>query len=236
MADYPPRIGTRGDDEIIWGADDTRIFGLEGNDKIYPEGSPAHNPGVELDGGPGDDQVTGKSGNDLLFGGSGNDRLTGGTGEDRLQGGEGSDVFVIREPGGFETIEDFEPGQDIIEVVDFENIHSFRDIASNMFAEGNDIAINVSLGDFIDDHPTKPPDVVLVKNTQVLTPADFTFTPQPTPEGDLYPPSVPEPSGDDPDDPEGDPSETDDDPDDSEDPEDVALLGVSDITADDVVF
>ena len=56
-----------------------------------------------IDGGAGDDQLTGGAGNDILIGGSGNDHLngrggndalSGGAGKDKLSGGHGLDVLI----------------------------------------------------------------------------------------------------------------------------------------------
>jgi Ca2+-binding RTX toxin-like protein len=50
-----------------------------------------------LDGGPGDDQLTGGLGVDRIFGRGGADRLVGGPGDDRMRGGRGTDSLVSRE-------------------------------------------------------------------------------------------------------------------------------------------
>ncbi len=49
---------------------------------------------VLIDGGEGNDQVSGSSGSDLLIGGEGDDSLTGGAGNDVLTGGAGADTFI----------------------------------------------------------------------------------------------------------------------------------------------
>jgi Ca2+-binding RTX toxin-like protein len=46
-----------------------------------------------LDGGDGNDTLTGRGGNDLLLGGAGDDTLSGGAGTDRLEGGDGNDTL-----------------------------------------------------------------------------------------------------------------------------------------------
>jgi hypothetical protein len=46
---------------------------------------------TNLDGGDGDDVLTGAGGADVINGGSGNDRLAGGAGDDRIDGGTGGD-------------------------------------------------------------------------------------------------------------------------------------------------
>lgn len=49
-----------------------------------------------LNGDQGGDSIFGGSGNDTLNGGNGNDTLTGGAGDDQLTGGNGDDTFVFR--------------------------------------------------------------------------------------------------------------------------------------------
>ena len=78
----------QGDDEIVGG---------DGNDKIFA--------------GLGNDTVHGGAGNDLLVGGAGGDTLHGETGNDRIQGGDDGDTLhgdggldVIRGGNGHDTI------------------------------------------------------------------------------------------------------------------------------------
>jgi Ca2+-binding RTX toxin-like protein len=49
---------------------------------------------VQIDGGAGNDTLTGGRVNDLLLGGEGNDRLTGGPGDDSILGGAGNDTVI----------------------------------------------------------------------------------------------------------------------------------------------
>ena len=78
-----------------------------------------------LQGGDGDDTLTGDGGDNTLFGGGGNDTLIGGAGFDRLDGGSGDDTltggagpdvfgFAIGEGYGFNTITDFAAEDSII--------------------------------------------------------------------------------------------------------------------------
>ncbi len=62
------------------------VYAGDGNDRVVLD------PGVvgTVDGGPGDDVLTGDG---TLYGGDGNDRLTGGPGDDTLTGGPGADVL-----------------------------------------------------------------------------------------------------------------------------------------------
>ena len=63
-----------------------------------------------LEGGAGNDRITGGDGADTLSGGAGNDTLTGGLGADTLAGGSGNDSFVLIEAGGHDVVQDFDIG------------------------------------------------------------------------------------------------------------------------------
>jgi len=78
-----------------------------------------------LNGGSGADWLSGGNGADTLFGGDGNDVLDGGGteqppgfGQDVMTGGAGKDIFVIG-PRGYQTIVDFTPGEDRLDVSRF---------------------------------------------------------------------------------------------------------------------
>lgn len=103
------------------------FFGFNGRDKLDGNGGADY-----LDGGKGKDEISGGKGKDKLFGGAGNDRIDGGKGKDVisgdggadiLKGGKGADTFLYRDlsdstPGakGRDTIRDFKPGQDVIDL------------------------------------------------------------------------------------------------------------------------
>ena len=70
---------------IVGGAgDDTITVAIPGNTRIK----------TVLDGGVGNDTITGSDGNDTIFGGPGNDTLNGGRGNDALRGGAGDDSLI----------------------------------------------------------------------------------------------------------------------------------------------
>lgn len=85
-------FGGRGDDTIRIDAPGLRIGatinGGPGNDTI--SGGPR---GDRLAGGPGDDTIDGGEGSDKIFGGGGDDYLRGGRGADRIVGGDGDDAI-----------------------------------------------------------------------------------------------------------------------------------------------
>ncbi|MEO0356152.1 MAG: M10 family metallopeptidase C-terminal domain-containing protein, partial [Cyanobacteria bacterium P01_A01_bin.3] len=87
-----------------------------------------------LGGGNGNDRLLGENGNDFMKGGQGNDRLLGGRGNDRLLGnggddlldgqsgrntlvgGAGRDRFKVSRSNGPDLIQDFQNGQDRIDL------------------------------------------------------------------------------------------------------------------------
>jgi phospholipase/lecithinase/hemolysin len=93
-------FGGQGADTLTGGKGDDLLLGGVGNDV--------------LQGGAGSDRLFGGAGNDSLSGGSGIDFLSGGRGDDLLNGGGGCDIFALRPRGGIDTIQDFEPGQDLL--------------------------------------------------------------------------------------------------------------------------
>ncbi|MEH1902576.1 MAG: hypothetical protein V7L04_14460 [Nostoc sp.] len=70
-----------------------------------------------LTGTQGDNQIYGYGGNDTLIGGSGDNYLVGGDGDDILTGGTGRNTFVLYySGGGIDTITNFSPAKDVIEI------------------------------------------------------------------------------------------------------------------------
>ena len=70
-----------------------------------------------LNGGAGNDTLNGGLGNDRLVGGNGIDRLTGGVGNDTLIGGSGNDIFQINSGIGRDLIIDYEDDGDKIKLL-----------------------------------------------------------------------------------------------------------------------
>nr|WP_275974099.1 Calx-beta domain-containing protein [Argonema galeatum] len=90
-------------DCICGGKGNDLLFGNEGTDKIW--------------GDEGDDTLVGGKDDDTLMGGAGNDLLFGDLGNDMLKGGTGTDRFFLQIAFGFDTIIDFEDGQDLLGLV-----------------------------------------------------------------------------------------------------------------------
>ncbi|MEB3353433.1 MAG: DUF1254 domain-containing protein [Cyanobacteriota bacterium] len=91
---------------------DNRVKGFKNSDDVIN----GQDGDDHLKGRGGDDILRGDSGRDWLTGGKGNDSLAGGEGMDWLKGGRGADVFLIAPHEGADTIADFSPGTDKIEL------------------------------------------------------------------------------------------------------------------------
>ncbi len=66
-----------------------------------------------------DDVLAGGGGSDTLSGGAGDDVLIDGGASDTLTGGAGADLFVLEADGQADTISDFEPGTDRLDLSSF---------------------------------------------------------------------------------------------------------------------
>lgn len=76
----------------------------------------ANAQGAVLAGTAGHDVLAGGAGADTLSGGAGDDVLADGAGADSLQGGAGADLFILARDGAPDTIRDFEPGLDRLDL------------------------------------------------------------------------------------------------------------------------
>ena len=89
-----------------------KAYYTDGNGNLE---SLASAPTAVVQGGAGNDSLTGTLGNDILDGGSGNDILDGGAGADRLIGGAGDDIYYVDNIGDVivENVSDNTPSQQI---------------------------------------------------------------------------------------------------------------------------
>lgn len=110
-------------DRIDAGAGDDTVFAAAGNDSIH--------------GGEGDDLIFNGAGADSVWGGEGDDTLWGGPGDDIFTGGDGSDIFAFGIQNGTDTVTDFTPGEDLLDIRSsgIDGIDGLRTIATDT-AEG----------------------------------------------------------------------------------------------------
>jgi Ca2+-binding RTX toxin-like protein len=105
-----------------------------------------------------DNLITGTAGNDVMQAGAGNDILIGGLGNDTLIGGPGADRFVYQNPNeGVDTIADFTPGEDVIEI----HASAFggglvagQSLSGDRFVAGNAPEATEAHGQFLYDNAT----------------------------------------------------------------------------------
>ncbi|WP_416171598.1 calcium-binding protein, partial [Brevirhabdus pacifica] len=82
-----------------------------------------------LSGTDADDLLAGRGGNDTLLGGAGDDWLIDGTGADVMTGGAGADTFVFVDDGRMDTVTDFTPGEDRLDLSDFALLYSMDQLS-----------------------------------------------------------------------------------------------------------
>ena len=126
--------GFQGDQTFAGGSGDDDLFGQDGDDTLQGRGGDDILGGGRgddvLEGGAGDDILSGGRNEDVLDGGKGDDTLIGGKGDDTLTGGRGSDTFVQNfSEQGADTITDFNPSQDTIELQGFGGIENISRIS-----------------------------------------------------------------------------------------------------------
>ena len=98
--DYVHQSGSTGGDTILGHAGANVLLADAGNDSV--------------DGAAGDDFLSGGSGSDTISGGDGNDWIEGDLGDDILTGGSGGDTFVFGSSSGNDTLNDFDPSEDLL--------------------------------------------------------------------------------------------------------------------------
>ena len=105
------------------------------------------NSGTTFHSGNGDVVLDGGAGNDTLIGGSGTQTFIGGPG-DTITGGSGADLFVFGVKFGANTISDFDPKNDHIQLAksEFANFNAVLADASHV---GGNTVITLDLADTI---------------------------------------------------------------------------------------
>ncbi len=112
------------------GTSESLVVNANGGDDVFTaNGNLAALIKLTVDGGAGNDQITGSNGDDLLLGGDGNDVIDGQQGTDVALMGAGNDVFRWDPGDGSDTVE----GQDGVDKLLFfgANISERIDISSN---------------------------------------------------------------------------------------------------------
>ena len=123
--------GNGGNDILYGGLKSDLIFGGFGQDSLF--------------GGDGQDELLGGWGGDALDGGKGADILIGGDGADSLSGGDGADIFIFVAGDGHDTINDFNPENDLLQLSGsfLDGLHSGHDVmAEYAVLVGNDILLD----------------------------------------------------------------------------------------------
>ncbi|MDT7530351.1 cadherin domain-containing protein [Sphingopyxis sp. SE2] len=140
--------GLGGHDNISGGLGDDSLDGGEGNDTLSGDDGDD-----TLIGGAGDDIIYGGTGNDILLGGAGNDQLFAESGDDMLDGGEGNDIlnggidndtYIINRNSGADTIQNYDPSGEDIDVIGFQDAMGAINDQDLWFERiGNDLKISV---------------------------------------------------------------------------------------------
>ncbi len=156
-------FGDHGNDRIFGGIGNDSIDGGEGRDKAR-----AGNGDDTIEGGAGKDRLFGEGGNDGIKGGAGKDRLEGGTGQDtlsggadrdKLRGGSDADTFIYLPGDGRDTIRDFEPGVDKIDLTGIPSIESFDDLVALLVSPSGRVRFDFGAGDILDIRGLKVEDL-----------------------------------------------------------------------------
>lgn len=95
--------------------------------------------GGALNGGGQNDILVGQGGNDRIDGGGGDDILVDGSGQDRLTGGSGRDTFILRADGADDTIIDFNPAFDRLDLSAWPMFHDPASLTIVSTASGAEI-------------------------------------------------------------------------------------------------
>ncbi|MEM8590573.1 MAG: hypothetical protein AAGG65_21160 [Pseudomonadota bacterium] len=134
--------GTSTADVIRGDAEDNRLIGMAGDDLLA-----GRDGNDRLEGRLGNDTLEGGAGEDELEGDFGEDSLIGGTGNDFMRGGDDADHFVFNAGDGFDTVADFDVGEDLL-VLNGVTVSGFReeDVGGG---SGPDTILELSTGDEI---------------------------------------------------------------------------------------
>ncbi|WP_046866989.1 M10 family metallopeptidase C-terminal domain-containing protein [Microvirga massiliensis] len=167
--------GGTGSDSVTIEGDNNSAYGDDGGD-VMNIGAGNYN-GNLLDGGAGDDDLRvfgggdgnvlkGGAGSDVIMGGAGADIINGGADDDLMSGGEGADIFIYEPGGGTDTITDFVPGVDKIDLSAISGKYKLSDLSITQVGAHTVITLGSGL---------------VLQNVDMgnLTGGDFVFAPDP---------------------------------------------------------
>ncbi|MCH2590378.1 MAG: hypothetical protein MK004_18080 [Planctomycetales bacterium] len=132
------------------------VYGENGNDTISADESRVGTVRLLLDGGDGNDTLTGSIGNDTLLGGDGDDSMHAGDGHDTLEAGLGDDVVhgglggdVLRGDEGNDTLEGNTGNDSLVGGAGNDSLTGGYDDDSIVGAEGDDVINGQRGNDFL---------------------------------------------------------------------------------------
>jgi Ca2+-binding RTX toxin-like protein len=151
-----------GDDDLQWNdpVGDT-VFGDSGDDRILGGDAAAD----VIHGGADDDfiqafttaaanatagdRLYGDGGNDTVIGGNASDFIEGGEGNDTLTGNGAADVFAFGSNLGQDTVTDFNPDEDFVQIVGTTTAAAFGDPLARLSASGGNTVLDLGDGDTV---------------------------------------------------------------------------------------
>ena len=131
--------GRGGDDDLLGGAGNDTLYGDDGADTLRGEDGDD-----VIYGGAGNDTLLGGAGADALYAESGDDYLDGGAGNDILNGGIDNDTYIVTRTSEADTIYNYDPSGDDIDVLGFQDTAGAINDEDLWFEQvGNDMRISV---------------------------------------------------------------------------------------------
>ncbi|WHU01956.1 cadherin domain-containing protein [Sphingomonas sp. NIBR02145] len=123
--------GRNGDDMLRGRGGNDTLRGGTGNDTLYGDDGDDMLVGEDGDdiiwGGSGNDTLLGGAGVDTLYAESGDDFLDGGAGNDILNGGDDNDTYIVTRSSEADTIYNYDPSGDDIDVLGFQDNMRIQD-------------------------------------------------------------------------------------------------------------